>query len=173
MKNTLLRPLLSCIALALCLGQPAVLRAETERLLADPRSARFVDTFTDYWLDLRKTMGTAPDSALYDDYYLDDLLTESALAETQTFFGELVRADLPGQEHGRREEESCRRILAQRVADNLLADEAVEGFVIVKRGHEVVAIPPRMVARQIVTTSMRLREMNRIQPVPRHVLPRR
>lgn len=31
MKNTLLRPLLSCIALALCLGQPAVLRAQEEK----------------------------------------------------------------------------------------------------------------------------------------------
>ena len=31
-----------------------VTQAETERLLADPRSLRFVETFTDYWLALRK-----------------------------------------------------------------------------------------------------------------------
>ena len=79
------------------LRQPAVLRAQTERLLDGPKSPQFVNAFLDYWLDLRKTMGTAPDSSLYDDYYLDDLLTESALEETQKFFGELVRADLPAR----------------------------------------------------------------------------
>jgi len=79
------------------LRQPAVLRAQTERLLTGPKSPQFVNAFLDYWLDLRKTMGTAPDSALYDDYYLDDLLTESALAETQSFFAELVRTDLPAR----------------------------------------------------------------------------
>ncbi len=79
------------------LDQPAVLRAQTERLLNSPKSPQFVNAFLDYWLDLRKTMGTAPDSSLYDDYYLDDLLTESALGETQKFFAELVRANLPAR----------------------------------------------------------------------------
>ena len=90
-------PELRALAAQQKLRQPAVLRAQTERLLNGPKSPQFVAAFLDYWLDLRKTMGTAPDSALYDDYYLDDLLTESALAETQTFFGELVRADLPAR----------------------------------------------------------------------------
>ncbi len=79
------------------LRKPAVLRAQTERLLNSPKSQQFVNAFLDYWLDLRKTMGTAPDSALYDDYYLDDLLTESALEETQQFFAELVRTDAPAR----------------------------------------------------------------------------
>ncbi len=79
------------------LRKPAILRAQTERLLAGPKSQQFVDAFLDYWLDLRKTMGTAPDTALYDDYYLDDLLTESALEETQRYFAELIRADLPAR----------------------------------------------------------------------------
>lgn len=77
------------------LHEPAVLRAQTERMLADARSGRFVEAFLDYWLDLRKLNASAPDSALYPDYYLDDLLIESALEETQSFFAELLRGDLP------------------------------------------------------------------------------
>jgi hypothetical protein len=79
------------------LQETAVLRAQTERLLNDPKSQRFVEAFLDYWLDLRKILATAPDSGLYPDYYLDDLLTESALAETQLFFAELLRRDLPAR----------------------------------------------------------------------------
>src|SRR2546430_11376407 len=36
------------------LHEPNVLRAQTERLLADPKSRRFVDAFLDYSLDLRR-----------------------------------------------------------------------------------------------------------------------
>ncbi len=79
------------------LHEPDVLRAQTERLLADPKSRRFVDAFLDYWLDLRKIAATAPDANLYSDYYLDDLLTESALEETRLFFAELLRGDLPAR----------------------------------------------------------------------------
>lgn len=79
------------------LHKPEVLRAQTERLLADGRSRQFVDAFLDYWLDLRRMTATAPDADLYSDYYLDDLLTESALEETQLFFAELIRGDLPAR----------------------------------------------------------------------------
>jgi hypothetical protein len=79
------------------LGRPEVLRAQTERLLNDPNSRRFVDAFLDYWLDLRRIQATAPDAELYSDYYLDDLLAESALAETQLFFAELLLGDLPAR----------------------------------------------------------------------------
>lgn len=79
------------------LHEPDLLRAQTERLLADPKSRQFVDAFLDYWLDLRKIVATAPDANLYSDYYLDDLLTESALEETRLFFAELLRGDLPAR----------------------------------------------------------------------------
>ena len=79
------------------LHKPDVLREQTERLLCHPKSRQFVDAFLDYWLDLRKMLATAPDANLYGDYYLDDLLTESAQAETQMFFAELLRKDLPAR----------------------------------------------------------------------------
>jgi hypothetical protein len=79
------------------LHEPAVLRAQTERLLSDERAARFTEAFADYWLDLRKLDSTSPDAELYPDYYLDDLLSESAANETRLFVAELIRADLPAR----------------------------------------------------------------------------
>lgn len=79
------------------LRKPDVLRAQTRRLLEDPKSARFVDAFTDYWLDLRKIDDTSPSSTIYNDYELDDPLKFAAMDETRQFFAELVRADLPAR----------------------------------------------------------------------------
>ena len=79
------------------LHRPRVLHAQTERLLADPKSHRFVAAFLGYWLQLRKIQVNSPDNDLYPDYYLDDLLTESAEEETQAFFAELLRGDLPAR----------------------------------------------------------------------------
>ncbi len=77
------------------LAKPDILRQQTDRLLADLKSQRFVNAFLDYWLDLRKAEATSPDAMLYPDYYLDDLLVESSVRETQAFFAELLRGDLP------------------------------------------------------------------------------
>jgi hypothetical protein len=77
------------------LHKPAVLRAQAERLLNSPKASQFINAFLDYWLDLRKMNGAAPDPILYGDYYLDDLLNNSALDETRAFFSELVRRNLP------------------------------------------------------------------------------
>jgi hypothetical protein len=79
------------------LAKPPVIAAEVDRLLDDPRSRRFVDAFIDYWLDLRRVNATSPDAALYPDYYLDDLLFESADEEPRLFFAELVKKDLPSR----------------------------------------------------------------------------
>jgi hypothetical protein len=76
------------------LHDPKVLREQTDRMLADPRSRRFVDAFLDYWLELRMIAGTAPDLELYPEYQLDDLLVESMTAETQLFFAELIKRNL-------------------------------------------------------------------------------
>lgn len=79
------------------LRKPAVLRGETERLLNDPRSGRFLNAFLDYWLNLREIVSNAPDAELYPEYYLDDQLTESSVLETRAFFRELVEKNLPAR----------------------------------------------------------------------------
>jgi hypothetical protein len=79
------------------LSDPAILRAQADRMLDDPRSERFVTAFLDSWLDLRHINISSPDSLLYPDYYLDDLLTESALEEPRLFFGEVLRDNLPSR----------------------------------------------------------------------------
>lgn len=73
------------------LHETAILQQQTERLLNDPRSERFVNAFLDYWLDLRHLAASAPDAELYPEYQLDDLLVESMTAETQLFFAELLK----------------------------------------------------------------------------------
>jgi hypothetical protein len=70
------------------LSQANERHAQVERLLRDPRSARFERSFTDQWLDLQKIDATSPDSALYPEF--DDALQLSALRETQLFFHELL-----------------------------------------------------------------------------------
>jgi hypothetical protein len=79
------------------LREPAVLRGQAERLLSDPRAMRFVEAFTDYWLDLRKLDETTPSPTLYNDYELDDPLKLAAVAETRLFVAELLREDLPAR----------------------------------------------------------------------------
>ena len=79
------------------LSDDAILRAETERLLNDEKAARFVEAFTDYWLDLRKFDDTSPSPTLYNDYELDDPLKQAAIEETRLFFAEMVQSDLPAR----------------------------------------------------------------------------
>jgi len=70
------------------LSQADQRHAQVERLLRDPRSARFEKSFLDQWLDLQKINATSPDSALYPEF--DAALQLSALRETQLFFHELL-----------------------------------------------------------------------------------
>ena len=77
------------------LHKPKVLIAQTERLMNDGKFRRFIDAFTDYWLDLRKMDDTSPSTTLYNDYELDDSLQAAALEETRLFVEELFRKDLP------------------------------------------------------------------------------
>jgi hypothetical protein len=79
------------------LQDAAVLQAETARLLADARSQRFVNAFLDYWIDIRKMEETSPSTTLYNDYNLDESLTEAALAETRLYFTDLVAGNRPAR----------------------------------------------------------------------------
>ncbi len=73
---------------------PHVLEQQTERLLNDDRSERFIYAFLDYWLDLRHIRKTAPDPVLYPDYQLDDMLEDSMLWETRLYFREMLDHNL-------------------------------------------------------------------------------
>lgn len=70
-----------------------VLRAQTERLLNSPKAQRFIEDFTGQWLDLRKMESTTPDPRLFGEF--DYLLLWSMPRETQLFFEEVLRHDLP------------------------------------------------------------------------------
>ncbi len=71
---------------------PETLKKQTDRLLADPRSERFITDFTDQWLDLRKIDATQPDPKLYPE--AREHLKHSMIAETRAFFRELITKDL-------------------------------------------------------------------------------
>ena len=74
------------------LSQPEVLRAQTERLLSDPRSERFTKNFVGQWLSLREIDSTSPDKQLYPEF--DDQLKYSMIEETEGFFDEVLRKNL-------------------------------------------------------------------------------
>ena len=73
------------------LHEPAVLKAEVERLLKDPKAAAFTDNFTGQWLDLRDISFTEPDRTLYPEF--DELLKVSMVKETHRFFEEILDND--------------------------------------------------------------------------------
>ncbi len=75
--------------------KPEVLRAEAKRMINNPRADRFINDFTDQWLDLDAIYATAPDKKLYPEYSSDANLVESLAAETRAFVREMVRKDLP------------------------------------------------------------------------------
>lgn len=87
--------------LAADLDKPDVLRKETERLLASPRSDAFVNDFLDHWLNLREIDATTPDRDLFPEYFVnygsgvqDILLHDSIVRETRMFVRDLIARDL-------------------------------------------------------------------------------
>ena len=74
-------------------SDPAVLRAQADRLLAHPHFARFLEDFTDAWLNLRDIDFTVPDRKLFPEF--DQFLQFSMLEETRAFLRELIESNQP------------------------------------------------------------------------------
>ncbi len=70
------------------------LRGETDRLINSPGFDRFVENFTDYWLDLRNIRRDEPDIRLHPEYRFDDYLIESMERETRTFCSAMIHDNL-------------------------------------------------------------------------------
>lgn len=80
------------LAAAGLLHQPAVLQAQVERLLQDPKSERFREDFLGQWLKLRQIAATDPDPKLYGEFKVD--LQDAMVGETRSYFQELLDKDL-------------------------------------------------------------------------------
>lgn len=68
------------------------LEAEVKRMLADPKSKRFIEDFLGQWLNLRKIAANDPDKKLYPEF--SPYLQDSMIAETRAYFRELLDKDL-------------------------------------------------------------------------------
>ncbi len=75
--------------------KPETLRAQAQRLIEHPKSNRFINDFTDQWLELDAIYATAPDRKLYPEYYSDSGLVEALASETRRYMQHMVRRDLP------------------------------------------------------------------------------
>jgi len=74
------------------LSKAETLRAQTERLLRDPKASAFTENFVGQWLALRDIDFTEPSTILYPEF--DDMLKVSMVKEAQLFFDELLKNDL-------------------------------------------------------------------------------
>ena len=74
------------------LQEPENLQIQIARMLSDPRSRNFTDSFSSQWLQLKKVGMFPPDKKLYPNY--DKYLEQSMIKETQLFFREVLDKDL-------------------------------------------------------------------------------
>ncbi len=70
------------------LHEPAALRAQVGRMLADPRSQAFVSNFAGQWLELRNLEGASPDPRRFPKF--DRKLLGSMRHEGELFFGNVL-----------------------------------------------------------------------------------
>jgi hypothetical protein len=79
------------------LGEPEVLAAQVERMLADDRADALIENFTGQWLQLRNLENRVkPDLQLYPDF--DNNLRQAFRRETEMLFGHVLREGLPVHE---------------------------------------------------------------------------
>ena len=74
------------------LSDPAVLSAQVDRMLDDPKSERFVNDFAGQAFRIYELKSTTPDPGLYPEY--EDRLGQAMAWETELFFGELIASNL-------------------------------------------------------------------------------
>jgi hypothetical protein len=73
------------------LDQPAVLQAQVERMLRDPKSRALVDNFAAQWLRLRNLRSHTPLARDFPNF--DNELREAFQTETEMFFESIIRED--------------------------------------------------------------------------------
>jgi hypothetical protein len=74
------------------LSQPTLLAKQVDRMIADPKSSRFVDGFARQWLRTNTFLSFAPDKNLYKAYH--PKLGEAAVREPLEFFSTILQNDL-------------------------------------------------------------------------------
>ena len=79
------------VAAAGKLHDPAVLRAQTLRMLADPKAHALVSNFAGQWLHLRNVRNVLPNSDEFPDF--DDNLRQAFQHETELFVESVLRED--------------------------------------------------------------------------------
>ena len=73
------------------LGDPEVLKAQVERMLADPRSESLASNFADQWLYLRNLDAVDPNLRLFPDF--DNNLRMAMRQETEMLFSHVIQED--------------------------------------------------------------------------------
>ena len=79
------------VAAAGGLRDPAALRAQVRRMLADPRAATLTTNFASQWLHLRNLDAVRPDARLFPDF--DDNLRQGFRRETELLFRSILDED--------------------------------------------------------------------------------
>ena len=75
------------------LKDPTILTNQVRRMLADRRATRFMDDFSNQWLQVRNIHSQEPDRVLFPDF--NPTLREAMARETELFFESQVRDDRP------------------------------------------------------------------------------
>jgi hypothetical protein len=73
------------------LSEPVVLRGQVDRMLADPKHLRFIESFASQWLKTDRFLDFTPDKNLYRNY--DPDLGEAAVREPLEFFRVVLEED--------------------------------------------------------------------------------
>ena len=125
------------------LADPAVYRAQAERLLADPKHARFTADFLDQWLDLAWIDASTPDPQLAPEH--DERLRYAMVEETRRTFEHMLAEGRPAREVA----DADWAVLNRRLAEHYDLDPDALGLGEV--GFEVVDLPAESVRGGFVT----------------------